>query len=221
MYTRNTGVSGRSACQSVPRGIFSSSTMMVMRIAITPSLKASSRVRVMTSFLSGVIYDAGRRQVNSRMSACEQRAAPLCTARAALRLGHGLDVIQDAQMDGAYRQVRPDRPVGDRKERQRVPGAPLERGAAAGVGAKNELAAPAGDRCVQVIGEDAGIGAELAERGRLIGDVERQPARLVPGRDRLDERPGGEVAVADRTDAATVEAGAFGIGEPHAEPDLA
>jgi len=58
---------------------------------------------------------------------------------------------------------------------------------------------------VQVIGEDAGVGAELAQRRRLVGDVERQPARLVPGRDRLDERPGGEVAVADGADAAAVD----------------
>ena len=40
---RATGTTGRSAGQSVPCGTFSSSTMIVMRIAITPSLNASSR----------------------------------------------------------------------------------------------------------------------------------------------------------------------------------
>src|SRR5215204_229552 len=43
MYVRNTGTMGRSAAQSAPCGIFSSSTMMVMMMAITPSLNASRR----------------------------------------------------------------------------------------------------------------------------------------------------------------------------------
>src|SRR5256712_8784176 len=66
MYTRNTGISGRSACQSAPCGTLSSSTMIVRRIAITPSLNASGRVRVMTTLPPGVIYDAARGRVNSR-----------------------------------------------------------------------------------------------------------------------------------------------------------
>src|SRR5437899_2330761 len=62
MYTRNTGISGRSACQSAPCGTLSSSTMIVIR----PSLNASRRVRVMTTLPPGVIYDAARGRVNSR-----------------------------------------------------------------------------------------------------------------------------------------------------------
>src|SRR6266702_7741827 len=42
-YVRKTGTSGASERASVPCGIFSSSTMMVMRMAMTPSLNASSR----------------------------------------------------------------------------------------------------------------------------------------------------------------------------------
>jgi hypothetical protein len=36
------GPQGASACRSAPGGIFSSSTMIVMMMAMTPSLKASS-----------------------------------------------------------------------------------------------------------------------------------------------------------------------------------
>src|SRR5215204_3617804 len=43
MYVRNTGTMGRSAAQSAPCGTFNSSTMMVMMMAITPSLNASRR----------------------------------------------------------------------------------------------------------------------------------------------------------------------------------
>src|SRR6186713_1597316 len=46
-YDRNTGTTGRSAAASVPCGTFSSSTMIVIRIAITPSLNASMRVLLM------------------------------------------------------------------------------------------------------------------------------------------------------------------------------
>src|SRR5438876_4143897 len=50
-YVRNTGKSGRNASQSVPCGTLSSSTMMVIRIAITPSLNASRRPFVMRRLL--------------------------------------------------------------------------------------------------------------------------------------------------------------------------
>src|SRR5882762_11991599 len=43
MYVRNTGVRGRSESQSVPCGTFSSRTMIVIRMAMTPSLNASRR----------------------------------------------------------------------------------------------------------------------------------------------------------------------------------
>ena len=42
--TEKTGSTGCSDCKSVPCGTFSSSTMMVIRMAITPSLNASRRV---------------------------------------------------------------------------------------------------------------------------------------------------------------------------------
>src|SRR6266702_3949051 len=42
-YAQNTGSMGRSAARSWPSGTFSSSTMIVMMMAITPSLKASTR----------------------------------------------------------------------------------------------------------------------------------------------------------------------------------
>src|SRR5438093_13770249 len=50
-YVRNTGTSGRSASQSVPCGTLSSSTMIVIRIAITPSLNPSRRPFVMRRLL--------------------------------------------------------------------------------------------------------------------------------------------------------------------------
>src|SRR6266545_7600482 len=46
-YVRNTGTSGRNASQSVPCGTLSSRTMIVIRIAITPSLNPSRRPFVM------------------------------------------------------------------------------------------------------------------------------------------------------------------------------
>src|SRR5829696_2327013 len=57
---------GRSAAQSAPCGIFSSSTMMVMMMAITPSLNASRRPFViapsaLTGLPSHTITTAGRR----------------------------------------------------------------------------------------------------------------------------------------------------------------
>src|SRR2546430_4265954 len=50
-YVRNTGTSGCSASQSVPCGTLSSSTMIVIRIAITPSLNPSRRPFVMRRLL--------------------------------------------------------------------------------------------------------------------------------------------------------------------------
>src|SRR5262245_60693678 len=47
-YVRNTGVSSLSAAQLGSCGIFSSSTMMVMMMAMTPSLNASSRAFVIS-----------------------------------------------------------------------------------------------------------------------------------------------------------------------------
>src|SRR5687767_10345125 len=46
-YVRNTGRSGRRASRSIPSGVCSSSTMIVIRIAITPSVKASRRPLLM------------------------------------------------------------------------------------------------------------------------------------------------------------------------------
>src|SRR5262245_15168048 len=43
-YVTNLGSMGRSAAQSAPCGTLSSRTMIVIRIAITPSLNASRRV---------------------------------------------------------------------------------------------------------------------------------------------------------------------------------
>src|SRR5207249_5145181 len=42
-YERKTGANGRNARHSIPSGVFRSRTMIVIRIAMTPSLKASSR----------------------------------------------------------------------------------------------------------------------------------------------------------------------------------
>src|ERR1700755_2721327 len=47
------GMVGSSASNPAPCGTFSSSTMMVMMMAITPSLKASSRVLLMGGSSSG------------------------------------------------------------------------------------------------------------------------------------------------------------------------
>ena len=52
---------------------------------------------------------------------------------------------------------------------------------------------------------------------RLTNDVERQPARFVPDRDRLDERAGGEFAAADRAWSGAFDAGADRIGDAGAE----
>src|SRR5689334_16745723 len=53
MQLRRTGVSGRNAARSTPCGTCSSSTMMVMMMASTPSLNASSR----PVLISGVAVD--------------------------------------------------------------------------------------------------------------------------------------------------------------------
>src|SRR5258706_7698981 len=54
-YAKNAGIIGRSESRSAPSGIFSSRTMIVMRIAITPSLNASSR-----PLLIYQVYDLAR-----------------------------------------------------------------------------------------------------------------------------------------------------------------
>src|SRR5438552_2264529 len=82
-YVRNTGTSGRSACQSVPCGTFSSSTMIVIRIAITPSLNASRRVRdIEAQFISFGARVALRRVVSveqlSQNVPGTERAASTC-----------------------------------------------------------------------------------------------------------------------------------------------
>src|SRR5438093_13344472 len=57
-YYDNTGMSGPSALQSAPRGTFNSRTMIVMRIAITPSLKASRRPLLITCSTARTHLDA-------------------------------------------------------------------------------------------------------------------------------------------------------------------
>src|SRR5947209_7597389 len=48
-YVENWGKAPRNASPSAPCGILSSSTRIVMRMAMTPSLKASSRPLLMTA----------------------------------------------------------------------------------------------------------------------------------------------------------------------------
>src|ERR1700730_7119162 len=55
-YVRNTGVKGRSASQSTPRGTFNSRTMIVIRMATTPSLNASRRPLLIGVLLRSEFY---------------------------------------------------------------------------------------------------------------------------------------------------------------------
>ena len=80
-----------------------------------------------------------------------------------------------------------------------------------------ELAVRRSEEAVQVRREDAGIGTPLVQRRRLRDDVEGQPPRRVPHGNGLDERAGRELAVADRADAAALEARPQRIGETGAE----
>src|SRR4051794_14559445 len=63
-YERNTGKTGASDSRSAPCGTLSSSTMIVIRIAITPSLNASSRPLLM--FVRGGYYLEARLTCSSR-----------------------------------------------------------------------------------------------------------------------------------------------------------
>src|SRR5215213_6265357 len=65
-YRSNVNTGCRSASQSVPCGTFSSSTMIVIRMAMTPSLNASRRVVVMCNYLVCAISDR-RPLVSSRV----------------------------------------------------------------------------------------------------------------------------------------------------------
>jgi len=58
---RNTGTSGRSASSVAPCGAFLSSTMIVMMMAITPSLKASSRFLPIWGLADGLIIPLSSR----------------------------------------------------------------------------------------------------------------------------------------------------------------
>src|SRR5437879_745922 len=65
-YVRNTGMSGRNASQSVPCGTLSSSTMIVIRMAITPSLNASRRPFVMRRLLDVAFHPPSKYLLSSR-----------------------------------------------------------------------------------------------------------------------------------------------------------
>src|SRR5207245_10189335 len=77
-YVRNTGTSGRSASQSVPCGTLSSSTMILIRIAITPSLNPSRRPFVMRRLLDVEFHPPSKYLLCGRplldWSACRRRS---------------------------------------------------------------------------------------------------------------------------------------------------
>src|SRR5216117_1745876 len=92
-YVRNTGTSGRNASQSVPCGTFSSRTMIVIRIAITPSLNASRRpLLILSSFqLPASGFPMTRVIISCRLGARPDNAQDgLLVGRLAARQPEGL-----------------------------------------------------------------------------------------------------------------------------------
>ena len=72
----NTGASGASVSRLSPCGIFISSTMIVMMIAITPSLKASSLFLPIAVFIlvgSGAHAQIGNSKALKQMRRCNSR----------------------------------------------------------------------------------------------------------------------------------------------------
>ena len=71
-----------------------------------------------------------------------------------------------------------------------------------------ELPALGEEEAVEVWRSHVAPRKQLAQRRRLAGDVEGEPSRRVPHRDRLDEVAGREGAAASRADAFTFYLGA-------------
>ena len=141
--------------------------------------------------------------------------------RTVVRIGEplrlALDVFQHAAVDRMQDGVGDRGPVRRRLHVEGVPGPSFEPRACPLQRDQPELAVRCPEETVQVRREHAGIRTPLVQRRRLRDDVEGQPARRIPHRNGLDKRAGRELAVADRADAAALQARPQRIGEARAE----
>ena len=128
-----------------------------------------------------------------------------------------LDVRQDPSVDAVNEQVRPERPVGLRKHLKGIPGSTFESRARGGQWSQQELATGAPQMVVQVGRTNVPIRAQFKHRIRLLGNVECKSPCFFPMRDRLDEDPSCEFAVARGSRSVADNPRALGTGNPQAK----
>src|SRR5262245_39252816 len=139
-----------------------------------------------------------------------------CVFMSAL-LGQRLHVSEHTKVDARDDDVGECLPVDLRGHLDLVPRAAFEARAIAGKPRQTELAASRAEVAVEVRSMYPAIRAPLGHRRRLTGHVEREAPRLFPAGDRLDERPGRELTVADRADTSALDPSP--TRKRHAEPE--
>ena len=104
-------------------------------------------------------------------------------------------------------RVGPEPPVSGRPHVIAIPGGPFQQRAASGHSGQAELAPMGDEGVVEVRGMDLGERVPLLHRRRVARDGETEQPGRVPDLDRLDEWPGGELAVPHGPDAVTLDFG--------------
>src|ERR1017187_6573000 len=116
---------------------------------------------------------------------------------------------------GVDDEMRPTLPVIRRPQVMVIPRRAFEQSAPAAERYESELPGARFKIAVEVRGMNVAVRCPLLHRFGIFGDGKFQQARLVPDFDRLDERPGGKIAMPNRTRAAAGNFRAQGIS--HAE----
>ena len=107
--------------------------------------------------------------------------------------------------------IRPELPVIRRPQVMVIPRRAFEQRAPAVERHEAELPGARFEIAVEMRGMDFAIGRPLLHRFGILGDGKFQQARLVPDFNRLDERPGGKIAMPDRAHTAAVDLRPDGI----------
>src|SRR5688572_4439027 len=118
-------------------------------------------------------------------------------------------------------EVRPERPVRLRKHIELIPRSAFQTCAVVGQCDKQKFAPIAAQVAVQVRWVNVVVWTQLEHGSRLLNDIECQPARWFPCRNRLDKRACSEFAVANRPHPLADDASALGAGDSPAEVPLA